>query len=128
VPCVRIATGQWAAGCEMKLIEAVQSALVVAFNIPDRDRDVVLDIYDENRRLVSAGISDRYTRVEIVGIAARSLDAKRMLFKTIADNLEALGVPRNESRIVLIEPPRESWGIKGGRLASEADLGFKIDV
>jgi hypothetical protein len=128
MPCGRIATGKWAVGYEMKLIKAVQSALVLAFKIPDRDRDVVLDIDDENRRLVSVGLSDRYTRVEIVGIAARPLDAKRMLFKTIADNLEAVGVPRNESRIFLIEPPRESWGIKGGRLASEADLGFKIDV
>ena len=128
MPCVRIATGNWAVGCEMKLIEAVQSALVYAFKIPDRDRDVVLDIYDESRRIVSIGRSDRYTRVEIVGIAARSLAAKRLLFKTIADNLEAAGVPRNESRIFLIEPPRENWGIKGGRLASEADLGFKVDV
>ena len=30
MPCVRIATGVWAAGSEMKLIEAVQSALVAA--------------------------------------------------------------------------------------------------
>jgi phenylpyruvate tautomerase PptA (4-oxalocrotonate tautomerase family) len=128
MPCVRIATGAWAAGSEMKLIEAVQSALVAAFKIPEGDRDVVLDLYGENRRIVSAGRSERYTRVEIVGIAARSLEAKRALFKAIADNLEAVGVPRNETRIFLIEPPSESWGIKGGVLASEADIGFKINL
>ena len=88
----------------------------------------MLDLYDEARRIVSTGRSERYTRVEIIGIAARSLDAKRTLFKTIADNLETVGVPRNETRIVLIEPPSESWGIKGGQLASEADLGFKVDI
>jgi phenylpyruvate tautomerase PptA (4-oxalocrotonate tautomerase family) len=128
MPCVRIATGSWAAGSEMALIEAVQSALVSAFQIPDRDRDVVLDLYDANRRIVSTGRSERYTRIEIIGIAARSKEAKRALFKTIADKLEAVGVPRAETRIFLIEPPAESWGIKGGQLASEADLGFKIDV
>jgi phenylpyruvate tautomerase PptA (4-oxalocrotonate tautomerase family) len=112
----------------MRLIEAVQSALVSAFRIPEWDRDVVLDIYDSSRRIVSTGRSDRYTRVEIIGIAARSMDAKRALFKAIADNLEAAGVPRNETRIYLIEPPAESWGIKGGQLASETDLGFKVDV
>ena len=128
MPCVRIATGAWAAGSEMKLIEAVQSALAAAFKIPEGDRDVVLDLYGENRRIVSAGRSERYTRVEIVGIAARSLEAKRTLFKAIADNLEAVGVPRNETRIFLIEPPPESWGIKGGVLASEADIGFNINV
>ena len=128
MPCVRIATGAWAAGSEMKLIEAVQSALAAAFKIPEGDRDVVLDPYGENRRIVSAGRSERYTRVEIVGIAARSIEAKRTLFKAIADNLEAVGVPRNETRIFLIEPPPESWGIKGGVLASEADIGFNINV
>ena len=128
MPCVRIATGTWAVGVEMQLIEAVQSALVSAFKIPEWDRDVVLDLYDANRRIFSHGRSERYTRIEIIGIAARSKDAKRALFKAIADNLETVGVPRTETRIFLIEPPAESWGIKGGQLASEADLGFKIDV
>ena len=128
MPCVRIATGPWAAGLEMQLIEAVQSALVAAFKIPDGDRDVVLDLYGENRRIVSTGRSERYTRIEIIGIAARSIDAKRALYQAIAANLEAVGVPRSETRIVLIEPPPEDWGIKGGLPASEADLGFKIDV
>lgn len=128
MPCVRIATGKWATGIEMKLIEAVQSALVSAFKIPDGDRDVVLDLYDDNRRIVSIGRSEHYTRIEIIGIAARSARAKRTLFKAIADNLEAVGVPRMETRIFLIEPPPESWGIKGGIPASEADLGFKVDV
>lgn len=128
MPCVRIATGKWAVGCEMELIKAVQSALVSAFRIPEGDRDIVLDLYEEGRRIVSTGRSERYTRIEIVGIAARSIDAKRELFKAIADNLEGIGVPRHETRIFLIEPPAESWGIKGGVPASEADLGFKVDV
>lgn len=128
MPCVRIATGTWAVGVEMKMIEVVQSALVSAFKIPEWDRDVVLDLYDANRRIVSTGRSERYTRIEIIGIAARSKDAKRALFKTIADNLETVGVPRTETRIFLIEPPAENWGIRGGQLASETELGFKIDV
>jgi phenylpyruvate tautomerase PptA (4-oxalocrotonate tautomerase family) len=128
MPCVRIATGMWARGSEMLLIEAVQAALVSAFKIPEWDRDVVLDLYDDNRRIISTGRSERYTRIEIVGIAARSREAKRALFKAIADNLEAVGVPRDDSRIFLIEPPAESWGVRGGQPASEVDLGFKIGI
>jgi len=128
MPCVRIATGTWAAGSEMKLIEAVQSALVAAFKIPQTDRDIVLDLYDESRRIVATGRSERYTRVEIIGIGTRSLDAKRALFAAISDNLEAAGVPRRETRFFLVESPAESWGIKGGVLASEVDIGFKINV
>ena len=128
MPFVRIATGKWAVGVEMKLIEAVQSALVSSFKIPEWDRDVVLDLYDADRRIVSTGRSERYTRIEIVGIAARTIDAKRALFKAVVENLEAVGVPPTETRIYMIEPPAESWGIKGGIPASEADIGFKIDV
>jgi phenylpyruvate tautomerase PptA (4-oxalocrotonate tautomerase family) len=128
MPCVRIATGLWATGREEALIAAVQSAVVAAFRIPEGDRDVVLDLYDERRRIVPAGRSSRYTRVEIVGIAARSPEAKRALYRAIVENLERLGVPRAESRIVLIEPPPENWGVKGGVPASEAELGFRVDV
>lgn len=128
MPCVRIGTGLWAAGMELKLIDAVQAALVSAFKIPEHDRDVVLDLYGDNRRVISTGRSERYTRVEIIGIAARSRDAKRELYASIVDNLEAVGVPRGETRIVVIEPPAENWGIKGGLPASETDLGFKVDV
>jgi len=128
MPCVRIATGLWAQGIEMKLLEAVQAALVSAFRIPESDRDVVLDLYDDTRRIYSTGRSERYTRVEIIGIAARSAGAKRELFRSIADNLEALGVPRDHTRIYLIEPPAESWGVMGGQPASEVDLGFQIDI
>ena len=128
MPCVRIATGLWATGQEAALIAAVQSALVSAFRIPEGDRDVVLDLYGETRRVVPAGRSDRYTRVEIVGIAARSAEAKRALYRAIVDNLASLGVPRLECRIVIIEPPAENWGIKGGIPASEAELGFRVDV
>ncbi len=128
MPCVRISTGLWAAGAEMDLIEAVQAALVSSFRIPEGDRDIVLDLYDETRRIVSACRLERYTRVEIVGIAARSAEAKRALFRTVVHNLEAVGVPRNETRIYLIEAPADSWGVNGGVPASEADLGFRVDI
>jgi phenylpyruvate tautomerase PptA (4-oxalocrotonate tautomerase family) len=128
LPCVRISTGLWANGSEVRLIEAVQAALVSAFQIPEDDRDIVLDLYEPHRRIVSAGRSERYTRVEIVGIAARSDGAKRALFSDIVTNLEEVGVPRHEVRIFVIEAPASNWGVSGGVPASEVDLGFKVDV
>lgn len=128
MPCVRIATGPWIVGRELELIEAVQAAIVEAFRISATDRDVVLDIYEPHRRIVPAGRSDRFTRIEIIGIAARSIDAMRALYRILADNLERLGVPRHETRFVLIEPAPENWGVSGGLPASEVDLGFKTNV
>jgi phenylpyruvate tautomerase PptA (4-oxalocrotonate tautomerase family) len=128
MPCVTISSGKWAEGREMAIIEAVQAALVAAFKILETDRDVVLNLYDNSRRIISSGRSERFTRVEIVGIAARSMEAKRALYRAIVDNLSRVGVPVMETRIVLIEPPSTNWGVKGGIPASEADLGFKIEV
>lgn len=128
MPSTRIVTGAWARGCEGKVIEAVQAALVSALQIPEKDRDVVIDTYDETNRIVMTGRSQRYTRVEVTLFAGRSLAAKRALYKSVVANLAALGVPETEIKTILIEVPTENWGLKGGFPASEIDLGFKIDV
>ena len=65
MPSTRIVTGAWARGSERKVIEAVQAALVSALKIPEKDRDVVIDTYDETTRIVMTGRSQRYTRVEV---------------------------------------------------------------
>jgi hypothetical protein len=128
MPSTRIVTGAWARGSESQVIEAVQSALRDALKLPDYDRDVVLDIYDETKRIVLTGRSQRYTRVEVTLFAGRSMEAKRALYKAMVANLAELGVPETEVKTVLIEVPAENWGLRGGYPASELDLGFKIDV
>jgi len=112
----------------MELIEAVQSALLTAINIPEWDRDVVVDLYDGNRRIVPAGKSERYTRIEIRLFSGRSMQAKRGLYQSIVQNLAVLGIPQNEIKIILFEIAAQNWGIQGGLPASEVDVGFRIDV
>lgn len=128
MPSTRIVTGSWARGSEGKVIEAVQSALLNSLKLPEYDRDVVLDIYDETTRIVRTGRSQRYTRVEVTLFAGRSIEAKRALYKAMVANLAELGVPEAEVKTVLIEVPTENWGLRGGYPASELDLGYKIDV
>lgn len=128
MPVTRIVTGEWARGREIEVIEAVQSAMLAALKIPDWDRDVTVDIYSETQRIVPTGRSQRFTRVEITMFAGRSIEAKRSLYKTIVQNLAALGVPELEIKIVLNEQPLENWGLRGGLPASEIELSFKVDV
>ncbi|HEX4894563.1 MAG TPA: tautomerase family protein [Hyphomicrobiaceae bacterium] len=128
MPSTRIVTGAWARGSERKVIEAVQAALVSALKIPAKDRDVVIDTYDETSRIVMTGRSQKFTRVEVTLFAGRSMEAKRALYKGLAANLAELGVPETEVKTILIEVPTENWGLRGGYPASELDLGFKIDV
>jgi hypothetical protein len=128
MPSTRITTGTWAQGHEPEVIEAVQSALLTSLKIPDWDRDIALELYDEKTRIVPTGRSDRYTRIEVVMFAGRSLDTKHALYKAIVKNLSEIGVPATEIKTILVEVPAENWGLRGGLPASEIDLGFKVDV
>jgi len=112
----------------MELIAAVQSALLSAIKIPEWDRDIVVDIYDANRRIIPTGRSERFTRIEIELFSGRSMEAKRALYRSIVQNVAVLGVPEDEIKIILLDILPQNWGVRGGLPASEIDIGFKIDV
>ena len=38
------------------------------------------------------------------------------------------GIDGNDITIVLLEPPLENWGVKGGKPANEVELGFNINI
>jgi phenylpyruvate tautomerase PptA (4-oxalocrotonate tautomerase family) len=77
---------------------------------------------------VPPGRGPRYTLIEVTMFSGRSMAAKRALYQAMVRNLEKLGVPAGDIKITLIEVPPENFGIRGGRPASEVDLGFKIEV
>ena len=58
--------------------------------------------------------------------SATLVDRMKREFKV--DGKTALGIPKTEIKILLIEIPPQNWGIQGGQPASEVDVGFKIDV
>jgi phenylpyruvate tautomerase PptA (4-oxalocrotonate tautomerase family) len=128
MPSTNIITGEWARGREREIIEAVQSAFHAAIKTPEWDRDIVLDLYDDKRRIVPTGKSERYTRIEIKLFTGRSIEAKRVLYQTIVANLSGLGIPKDEIKILLLAVPPQDWGIRGGVPASDVDMGYKIDV
>jgi hypothetical protein len=55
MPSTRIVTGEWAKGRESEIIEAVQASLSASLKVPDWDRDVVLDLYNDKRRIIPTG-------------------------------------------------------------------------
>jgi hypothetical protein len=53
----------------------------------------------------------------------------KKLYTTIVRNLaEDPGITSNDITIILLEPPLENWGVRGGKPGNEVDFGFKIDV
>jgi phenylpyruvate tautomerase PptA (4-oxalocrotonate tautomerase family) len=59
--------------------------------------------------------------------SGRSLQAKKLLYRTIVNKLGALGIPEDHIKVLLREIEQENWGIRGIP-ASEIDLGFEIKV
>jgi phenylpyruvate tautomerase PptA (4-oxalocrotonate tautomerase family) len=110
------------------VLDGVHAALVEAFRIPDWDRMQML--YELPAARFEAGRkSDNITIVTILAFAGRSREAKKKLYRGIADRLAARpGIAGDDITIVLLEQPLEDWGVHGGRPADEVDLGFKVNV
>jgi phenylpyruvate tautomerase PptA (4-oxalocrotonate tautomerase family) len=110
------------------LFDAVHEALVTCFRIPDHDRAQRVIEYAPEDFEIPPGRGEMFTIVTIVAFAGRSVEAKRALYKTIADRFEALGVPRLDVFIVLQEAPTENWGLRGGLAGCDIDFGFNLRV
>ena len=111
------------------LLDGVHSALVEAFLIPDRDRTQQLYELEEDNFEIPPNQTNQLVVIEIIAFQGRSFSAKKKLYGAIIRNLgQSPGITGGDILIVLHEPPTENWGIRGGKPASEIDLGFRVDV
>ena len=110
------------------VLDQVHEALVEAFRIPDHDRTQrLIALPPEHFEFPIARRPDPIL-IEITCFTGRSLQAKRLLYRRLAERLkDRPGVDPANVCVVLKEVPRENWGL-GGVGADEIDLGFKVDV
>jgi len=111
-------------------MEAVHSALRESFKILPGDRNVRFLAHEPHRFECPPDREkpECYTHISIDCFASRSIDAKRVLYRTIVKNLEPWGIPNNHVKIMLREITAENWGIRGGQAACDVELGFKVNV
>jgi phenylpyruvate tautomerase PptA (4-oxalocrotonate tautomerase family) len=119
MPVVKMETRRGLTAEQKKVVlDAVHSALVTAFRIPESDRHQRFVEYDDEDFEVPPGKGDRYLTIEIDAFAGRSIDAKRLLYKEIVTGLGAADIPPDDILIVLRDIPRESMSTRGGQAAS----------
>lgn len=129
MPVVKISIARGRDAAHKKaLLQAVHESLVSAFKVPERDRIARIIELDPDDFEVSADKQPNFTLIEINLFPGRSPEAKKDLFREIVSRLEPLGVPPANVLIILHEPPLTNWGIRGGRPASEVDLGYDLKV
>lgn len=110
------------------LIESVYQAQREALKVPEGDRQIRYIEHKPEHFAVPPGKTENYTLVEITLFPGRSLDAKRILYRSIVRRFGELGIAPTDIFIILNEPPLDNWGIRGGVPASEVDIGFKLNV
>ena len=111
------------------ILDGVHAALVETFKILDHDRIQRLYEIEKDDFEISPTKTDNFTLIELTVFKGRSYEAKKNLYAAIVRNLaKSPGIDGKDIFIVINEPPLENWGVQGGIPASEADLGFKIDV
>ena len=108
------------------VLDGIHNALVSAFKIPEKDRKQLLTEYDAEH---FDGGDENFTIVEIMAFEGRSKDAKRQLYKdTVANICGSTKLQPTDIFIIVNDIPKDNWGIRGGQMASEVNIGFKIDV
>jgi phenylpyruvate tautomerase PptA (4-oxalocrotonate tautomerase family) len=108
------------------VLDGLHRAFVEAFAIPENDRNQLLHEHEPQNFEAKYGPDTVFVEASV--FLGRSLEAKRKLYALIVENLGHAGIPGDRVFIVLHEVPRENWGIRGGRAATDVELGFKIDV
>jgi 4-oxalocrotonate tautomerase len=99
--------------------EAVHRALVETIDVPPLDRFQLITehetgdfVYDA--RYLDILRSDNLVIVQITITTGRTLEKKRALFRRIADNLQALGIRREDVWVNLVEVAKENWSFGNG--------------
>ena len=109
------------------MIDAVYQAQLVAFKLPEDDKQIRYVEHRPECFPIPPGKTENFTFIEFQVFPGRSLDAKRKLYQGVVSRLGALGIQPSDITIVLHEPALENWGLRG-LPASEIDLGFNLEV
>jgi len=113
---------------EIGIMEAVHDALLASFKTRPQDKNIRLIVHSPHRFLCSLPKPEFFTHITIDCFVGRSKEAKANLYCTIVEKLAPFGIPADHIEIIIREMERVNFGIRGGKAASDIDLGFKVDV
>ncbi len=121
---------KYPAEVETRLLEAVHTSIVDAFKVSPVNRNVTLVVHEPHRFLgrTDCGTPERLTNVSIYVLPGRSLQAKRRLYRTLTERLQALGIPAGCVLVRLHELPPENFGVRGGLPVCDIELGYAVNV
>ena len=109
-----------------ELSDAIHAALVRTWQLPEDKRFHRFLLLDDGDLVAPRSAS--YLVIEFVCFTGRSREAKRALVRAMYDDVvPALGLTADDLELVILESPRENWGIRG-LAGDELALGYRVDV
>ena len=108
----------------VNLQKIVMDSVVSALALPEDDRNIRLIEYKPEFFSMKKPYE---ILIEISLFKGRTLDTKKLLYQTITENLQEIGIKKEQIFILLNEQPLENWGVRGGIPASEIKLDFEVE-
>ncbi len=111
-------------------MEAVHAAIVEAFEVSPVHRNVTLVVHAPHRFIgrTDCPQPDRVTNISIFLLPGRSRAAKRRLYASLVQRLQAFGIPPVCVLVRLHELPAENFGVRGGQALCDVELGYSVAV
>jgi len=110
-----------------ELSDVLHEALVDAWQYPVEKRFQRFVWLDDDD-LVAPQRGPRYLVVQVVAFAGRSQAARRELIRQLYVRVcGRFDLPLGDLEIVIIESPRDSWGIRGVS-GDELTLGYTVEI
>lgn len=120
--------GDWLKARKTEFIQAINNGVVAALKTPEDDKILRLVEHEPECFFIPRWATERFTHIEITLFAGRSVDVKRLLYRTIVENLGRFGVPADDVKIILIEVDPANVGMRGGRAACDFELGYDVAI
>lgn len=126
MPLVKIEIGKREKPFLMALAKEVMDCVRDVLKLPPDDRNIRVISHDNDLFSMRPPYE---MLIEIAMFSGRSKETKKALYRQLVDRLhDKLQIDKQSVFIVLIEQPKENWGIRGGVGADEVDLGFKVEI
>jgi len=127
IPLVKIELKKGREKSELiKIKDVIMDAIVEGLKLPSDDRNIRVIEYEEEFFTLNKPYE---ILIDITMFSGRTYETKKNLYKTIVEKVETTKLLKKENIfIVLNEQTLENWGIKGGTIVTEVNLGFKVDI
>ncbi|MEU6599473.1 tautomerase family protein [Streptomyces flaveolus] len=102
------------------IADAVHRALVDVLDIPERDRFQIITEHDADHVIaLDAGLgferTDGLVMIQIFTQSGRSTEVKQRVYRTVAKQLEALGIAGEDIFVSFMENGPQDWSFGFGR-------------